>query len=76
MVKISGGGTFQPDAARSLRGIALVEDRKGDVKGGFELFRQAEEIFERNYGPNHPFTAGALQDVAVSLKTTLQSVRV
>jgi tetratricopeptide (TPR) repeat protein len=38
------------------------------VQAGLRLFKSAEEIFEKVYGPNHPYTAKGLQDVAVSLK--------
>ena len=46
-----------------------MQDRKGNVEAGLEFFRSAQEIFEKNYGANHPFTAAGLQDIAVSLRT-------
>ncbi len=63
------GGATHADVGHSLRGLAIVEDRRGNIEAGLTLFRQAQEIFEARYGPEHTFTASGLQDIAVSLRT-------
>ena len=52
----------------SLRGIGMIQMRKGDFAGALESFRAAQAVVEKRYGDNHPFLADSLYNVAHALE--------
>jgi Tetratricopeptide repeat len=57
----------------SLADLARLRHDQGDLAGALPLIERALAIYEKTLGPDHPFTASSLGELAGLLRTPTAS---